>query len=82
MRALPLVLALAAAAATAAPAGATDCAALGFTDALVCSACGLLEEELPGDDELAAECRACCAEDAAGGNASESYSAARLSVCR
>lgn len=80
MRRLAVAAGLVAAAAVGAR-GATDaeCLAMGFTDALSCRSCERLAEVV--DEELAAECRMCCVEEAAGGGASR-YARARLSVCK
>lgn len=54
-----------------------DCLEAGFTEALRCSSCAKLEALVP-DAALARDCRACCAEDAAGGAA---FARARLEIC-
>ena len=54
-----------------------ECLEAGFTASLRCSSCAKLEALVP-DAELAADCNACCLEDAA---TTASYATARLEVC-
>ena len=55
------------------------CLTLGFAEGLLCGSCDRLLAHVE-DKELAADCRACCAEAADTASATESH--ARLEVCK
>ena len=60
---------------------AARCLALGFAPGLQCKSCDRLGALLEGDEALVADCRACCAAEAAD-SASAKASHARLEVCQ
>ena len=80
--ALPVLLAVLAAALPRAAVAEEACIDLGFTEALQCATCTRLDDAVD-DDALVAECRQCCHDDEVKADTSGVvYATAKLRVCQ